>query len=504
MTGTNDSQLDALVRGLDLRSRVPALFRVGARVLTVALAAALALTVADIALFLELPLVQLVALIVGAGLVTTLLIVAIRPARPTRLLIEADRAYNTHSLLVSGYQFADDSQTTGEDEAAFRRTVVERANAFVANVDPAVVYPLRVPRQSGSAAALAVALLIAVVLNVSGWFDRPVAPMAEQGLELEDAGRRLAERAADNEVLQDLARQMQDLGDRLAQNQIDPDQARERIEELSGEIEEQIRSIERTRPFERNDEAVVPPESEETIRRALQRGMGQEEVRDFFTRMRSEGNTVPDMVEALEEATPDRAPDTNLGLEEEQVQELMDQLNRPPPAEDAESDIVNELEESRRIVQQTGEGLAEVTEGEDGPIGQRGESGVSAGGDTEQEEEPPAQDGEQSDSGAAGQQGGDMAVEDATGDDFQRVEDASPVFRELDGIVTENTMLDVIIRELPSEATSELSEQERDAAFEQVIEEAISREETPLELQRLVRNYFLRVTRVAEEEQNEQ
>jgi hypothetical protein len=298
---------------------------------------------------------------------------------------------------------------------------------------------------------------------------------------------------------------MQELGDRLTQSRIDPDEAREQIEELSSRIEEQIRNIERTRQFERNEEAEIPPETEDTIRSALQRGMGQEEVRDFFTRMRSEGNTVPEMVEALEEATPDRAPDTNLGLDEEQIEELMEQLNRPPPDEDAESDVVNELEESRRIVEQTGEGLAQITEGEDVPVGPRADSGISQGGDArESEQAPPPQQSEESEDSGEGQQGGTVAVEDATGDDFQRVEDASPVFRELDGVVTDNTMLDVIIRELPAEATSELTVEERDTLFERVIEEAISREETPPELQRLVRNYFLRVTRVAEEEQNEQ
>ncbi len=500
------TQLEALVRLLDTRYRVTQILALGARIATVSLALSLALTVTNIGFGLDLPLVRLVAVIAGTALLLTLLLAAVQRVEPTGLLIAADRRYSTHALLVSAYQF---EQSPGkplpasDDELAFQQAVCRRADAFVAEVEPDQVYPLEIPGQAASAAGLAVALLIAVVLSVSGWFDSEQPAVVARGVELQDAGRRLAERADANEVLQDLARQMQELGDRLTQSRIDPEEARERIEELSSRIEEQIRSIERTRPFEQSEDVVIPPETEEAIRSALQRGMGAQEVQELFTRMRSEGNTVPEMVEALEEATPDRAPDTNLGLEREQVQELMDQLNRPAPSEEAESDIVNDLRESRRVVEQTGEGLAEVTQGEEMPAGPRGDSGISQGGD-ENQDERSAQERNQSDQDAQGQQGGDMAIADERGDDFSRIEESSPVFRELQGIVTDSTIMDVIIRELPSEATSGLSEQERDVVFERVIEQAISREGTPPELQRLVRNYFLRVTRVAEEERNEQ
>jgi hypothetical protein len=327
--------------------------------------------------------------------------------------------------------------------------------------------------------------------------------VVEQAIEIEDAGERLADRAADNEALRDLAEEMQRLGQALRQNQIPGDEARRRIEELGREIEEQIRNLERTRPFE-TEEQELPPQAEETVRRALERGMSQSEVREFFTRMRSEGETMPDVIDALEEATPDRAPDTNLGLEREQMDELMDQLNRPPPSQDAESDIVNELEESQRIVEQTGQGLAELNQGEDAQTGAAAEQGVSRGGGAEEEEREELESGGESESQgeSEGQQGGAAAVDDATGDDFSRIEDASPIFRELDGIVTNDTIMDVIIREMPSEATSQLSEQERDAAFERVIEQAMEREQLPPDAQRLVRNYFLRITRMNQNEEN--
>jgi len=173
----------------------------------------------------------------------------------------------------------------------------------------------------------------------------------------------------------------------------------------------------------------------------------------------------------------------------------MDQLNRPPPESDVESDIVNDLEESQRVLQQMGSGLAELSEGEDLETGSAGENqrGVGRGGSPEPGDETGSDDADDG-SESGGQQGGTMAVEDSATDDFRPAEQTSPVFREIEGIVTDNTIMDIIIRELPSEATSELTEQERDVVFERVIEEAVNREQTPPELQRLVRNYFLRLT----------
>jgi len=496
-------QLATLARMLEMRLRLKRCFHYAAATLAVALGASLLATVATVAFALDLPLVRLVTIAVGVAVVVALLAAAATRIDPARLLIDADRAYQTKSLLISGYQFGEEPAATSASEQAFREAVIGQAETRSKSVKPEEVYPFELPRMASTAAALFVALAIGLVLELSGWFDQIAPPVVEQAIAIEDAGQRLAERANENEALRDLADEMQRLGQALRQNQIPGDEARRRIEELGQEIEEQIRNLERTRPFE-TQEQELPPQAEETVRRALERGMSQSEVMDFFTKMRSEGETMPDVIDALEEATPDRAPDTNLGLEREEMDELMDQLNSPPPAEDADNDIVKELEESRRIVEQTGQGLSELSQGEENQTGAASEQGVSRGGGTEGDErEELDSSGESESQGESeGQQGGAAAVTDATGDDFSRIEEASPIFRELDGIVTNNTIMDVIVREMPSEATSELSEQERDAAFERVIEQAMEREQLPPDSQRLVRNYFLRITRMNQNEEN--
>ena len=504
--------LTDLAHLLEMRWRILLLAEVVVNALAISLGVSLAGAIVRVAFSLAFSIGRTLLVVNGAALVAAVVVIAIRRRDPSRFLIDADRTYGLKSLLVSGYEYgkrmaetegrAETSTTadpTRDTRSAFERLVVEKAEQSTEDIDPHAVYPPTPPRRLGVVAALTVALGILLILDASGWFDPPQVPYADELLALEDAGRRLAERAGEDDELQQLADEMLRLGDRVRREEIDANEARRRIEQLNERVEEQMRNLERTPPLEFNEDAEIPPETESTIRRALRSGMGEEEVLEFFTRMRSEGNTVPEVVEALEEATPDRAPDTNLGIDEERVNELMDQLNRPQPEDDAESDLTRELEESQRSLEQMGSGLAELSEGMEGETGEAsGEgTGVDRGGQAPPEP-PEGEDGnEGEDSG--GQQGGSVAVEDQTGDDYRRPEDSRPVFREIQGIVTDDTVMDVIIRELPSEATSQLSEQEREVVFERIVEEAVNREETPPELQRLVRNYFLRLTLAAEE-----
>lgn len=499
--------LTDLTHVLEMRWRLLLLLDITVSALSISAGASLVVLLANGAFELELPIGRIVLMMNGGALLASIVIIALRRRESWRFLVDADRTYGLKSLLVSGYQLAG---RTDADEprsrldasrAGFERLVVEKAEASTDDIDPHQVYPSRTPRRVGVLAAIAVALGILLILDASGWFDPPVAPYAEQALLLEDAGRRLAERAEENDELQALADEMLRLGEQVRRNELDADTARRRIEELAERVEDQMSNIKRTAPFEQNEDAQIPEDAEDTVRRALQSGMGESEVVELFTRMRAEGNTVPDVIEALEEATPDRAPDTNLGIDPERMRELMDQLNRPPPAdEDAQTDLTRELEQSQRALQQAGSGLSRLDEGDNREPGQAEGEGVGVGRGRQGEEPSTGENGEQPGGDQApGQQGGTGAVDDTGDDDFRSPEDSSPVFREIQGIVTDNTIMDIIIRELPSEATSGLSEQEREVAFERIVEEAVTREDTPRELQRLVRNYFLRLTMANEE-----
>ncbi len=254
-----------------------------------------------------------------------------------------------------------------------------------------------------------------------------------------------------------------------------------------------MRDLERLGEFVTNQDVEIPPEAEDTIRSALRSGMTEGEVLDFFMSMRSTGDTLPDTLRALEDAMPDRPPDTHLGLDDERVRELLNQLNQLPRNQ-VPSDLADELQSAQRSLQQAGVELQELTEGEQGDIGESDASGSGARSEPEDPDQLPGDGQDTSGEGNSGQQGGETPVADAMDDTFARIEEANPVFRQIEGVVGEGTIRDVIIRELPSEAISRMTEMEREIAFERVIEEAVGRENTPPELQHLVRNYFLRIT----------
>ncbi|MFW5688931.1 MAG: hypothetical protein ACOC1U_05090, partial [Spirochaetota bacterium] len=180
-----------------------------------------------------------------------------------------------------------------------------------------------------------------------------------------------------------------------------------------------------------------------------------------------------------------------------------DQLeSRPESAGGDDSYVRNPLEQSRQALQEMGAGRRQLSQGDTSEQGTPGESdsgGTRATGGSGDSRPQGSQSDESGEQESSGQEGGTLEVEDQMSDDFTRSRAASPVMREIEGVVTDDTIMDIIIRELPSEATSALTEQELDVVFERVVEEAVGREETPPELQQLVRNYFLRLTRANRE-----
>jgi hypothetical protein len=314
----------------------------------------------------------------------------------------------------------------------------------------------------------------------------------EGGLLLEDTGRRLAERAPENEELQRLAEEIRRLGDQMRNNEITAEEARRRIDLLGRSVERQMENLDRTNPFENREDAELPPETEDSIRRALRQGMSEGQVTELFTRMRSEGNTIPEMIDALEQASPEMEPNADLNLDPERIRDLMDQLNPPTTEEEAVADALEDLEETRRSLGSPSGNLEELTRGEDVERGGGGGGSPPRGSSMEGGGEGGGGSAEGSESRESpGQLAGDQPEQDTMGDDFEQSGEAGQSLRELRGTITNNSIMDIIIRELPSEAISEMTEEERDVHFQRVIEEAVGREDTPPDLQRLVRNYFL-------------
>lgn len=491
--------LEELSRSLEFRWRARRFLGVLATTSTVSVAVSLGLGLASILFDAELPLPQLILMVNGAAVVAALLFAAVKRRAPESLLADADAVYKTREVMTSAFEFAHETDVRAStDETSFRTLVIGEGEQRAEETDPAAVYPLPLPRRFSITAALVAVLAVFFLLDASGWFERPTVQLSEQGLLLEDAGRRLADRR-DNEELQELADEIRRLGEQLREGELEADEARRQIEQLGERVEEQVRNLERFGEFATNQDVEIPEEIEESVRSALRRGMTEGEVLDFFMSMNAEGETLPDTLRALEEASGDRPPDANLDLDDDRVRELLDQLNLNPESTEG-AGTAEELENIQRSLQQAGIDVQELSPGDDERIGEQpgppGES-LRGGPSGDEQESGPGEDlaGE----GESGETGGDEPVGDAMNDTFRRIEEASPIFRQIEGVIGEGTIRDVIIRELPSEAISRLDEREREVAFERVIEEAVAREDTPPELQSLVRNYFLRITLGKEE-----
>ncbi|MFW5688006.1 MAG: hypothetical protein ACOC1U_00420, partial [Spirochaetota bacterium] len=293
-------RLTELSHSLEMRWRFLLLADALFTALAVTLGASLGALLVRVAGDLSFSILRLLLVLNGSAMVVAILIVALRRRDQSRFFIDADRAYGFRSLLVSGYEFGRRGPDDRHDESrrpqsadrdAFERLVVERAEERSGDVNPRTVYPSRTPKSIGAVAALVVALGIFLTLQASGWFERPVPPYAEEAIMLEDAGRRLAERAESNDELRELAEEMRRLGRQVQRNELPPDEARRRIDRLNERVEEQLDDLARIPPIEHNEDAQIPPETENTIRQALRSGMSDGEVLEFFTRMRSQGNS---------------------------------------------------------------------------------------------------------------------------------------------------------------------------------------------------------------------
>ena len=486
-------KLTRLIHALEMRWRRIRLVGVATDALSISLSVSLVALLIRAGFDLRFPVRTFLVLTNGSALVAATLVTAFMRRSHARFLIDADRTHRLKSLLVSAYEFGRRVQLPtsprNEQRSTFERIVIARAERTSPDIDPRVVYPARTPPRIVMLATLIVAVGTMFLLDASGLFNRPTPAYTAAGLLLEDVGRRLASRADRDDELQELADELSRLGEQMRRNQIAAEEARRRISNLEERIETHIRNLDRPPPLAHDGDSRIPPDAEASIRGALTAGMSQGEVRELFARMRSEGRTLADVIDALDEAVADRAPDATLGLDDEQYRKLLDELSRPPPADDAETDLVDDLNESRRVVEQAGAGLADLSEGDEHAAGEagRGSDSPATGGD-------PSDEGS-SDVGAGGG-GGRAGTAEAEADrrgDFTRIEEAR-ILRELHGIVTEGSIMDFIIRELPSEATSLLTEEDRAVAFERVVEAAVRRDEPPAELRRMVRNYFLRLT----------
>ena len=490
--GRQDRAIEILVRRLDARAKLLGALRavpmaVGACSAVSALAGlALLVTTLGAPSPVRAEFWRVVALANVGVAVVAALAVALRPVRPLVLLRDADRACGLRSLLVTGYALTE-QPTAERDDAAMglNESVVRSAVSASRSVDAAQVYPAPRTRTTAITALLVVMLVSIAIVDLR----RPPPPQPAGGYAtmLADRGRRLAERAGNDQQLVDLAERMQRLGDDLDGGRIGVGEARDRLLEIESAIERQLANIPRAQPYA-SQESGLPDGLEADVRAALEAGMSDAEVIDFVARMGRDGSMLPDEVRALEEAGEGVEADSVVGFDE-QIRRLIDQLNIAR-SDDSETGLLNELTESRRVVEQAGAGLAELTEGDDDPVGTTADSGAQRPLRTGRDDAGAADTEGQAPGGA---QGGSASVLDGRDGSFRRLDESAQVLRRIPGVVTEGSIIDLIIRQAPTDAIARLPEVDRMVQYERVVESAMTGESVPQELERIVRDYFLRV-----------
>lgn len=451
------------------------------------ISAAVSLLVAVVSLFLRVDVFPVVAVVLGAGAALGYAWGAGRPIDPYRALLDADRAYRSHEQLATAYELA-----RVDGSSSFSRALFRRIDAVIRTVEPRRLYRPTAHRRYLllPALLLATAAVVGMELPTSA-ADRSIVqlggeeppettgPAVEQPPEAPDGGTRRVE-------------ELEALGPEAGETDADAEPPSQETES----VEEQVRQLERE-SFE-DDESGLGENAEEAVRGALRRGLSESEILDLITRMQQQGESTADIVEELEEGSGQQMPDANTGNEatEDAVDRLSELLTPVPPSEDESAEDASEGQSDVSDPSQGGE--TEVTPGSDAETGEA--QGSADGRQPGEPGTPPETEGEQQARGESpSDRGGTAPARDSRGDDFSPTNE-SRVAAEITGTVIEETFLNLVIRDLPQEAVSELEDTAPDVRYRRAVEQAIAREDIPADLEPLVRSYFLRIARQKENE----
>lgn len=488
----SDMLLRALAERLTRRKRLVEGAQRAVDGLLIAAAAGLLVAFVDLFAGIGLPAIPTIGGILVLGTALGFVWGSRRTGNPYRALLEADHAYRTHEQLATAFELAERTESS-----AVAAAIVLRLRDVLARIDPKRLYrPVLHSRY-----ILLPALLLATAV-VSGLERSPTAGGSsivhlggEQAPQTEGP---MATRPEPEPQLQggaELADEIQNLGE--ARDEADQRGAERGEEpERAQSIEEQVRELERE-AFE-DDDITLGENAEEAVRGALRRGMSEEEILDVITRMRQEGESTADVTEELQEGDDPLPPNANTEGEpsEDAERAVPDELMPVPPSEDETT------ENAEEGISDTGNptegGEAQVTPGEDA---QTGEAQASSDQPVPGEQPaPPETEGEQQARGESPtDRGGRTPAPDSENGDFSPTNE-SRVAAEITGTIVEETFLNLVIRDLPQEAVSELDEVDPEVRYERAVEHAIEQEQIPTDLEPLVRSYFLRIARRKESE----
>ncbi|MGE3536213.1 MAG: hypothetical protein AB7N91_02105 [Candidatus Tectimicrobiota bacterium] len=228
--------LERMAQQLQQRAVALRRWRLGLDVLLVALAAALCLPWLAPVLFGPLARVALYGSIVLSALVVFVILAWRIRANGAEVLAQADRTLGLHETLSTAYEYQQHHA-----DNPFLPGLLDAAARLLPRVHPHQVLPRRLPRRLWAIPLLLLAIIGSSLLPLSPLpFDDLAAPevvrdLSREGQRLEQWGRELEELAKREQLDRSrvLARQMQQLGQRLQRESTERMQAAERISSLS-------------------------------------------------------------------------------------------------------------------------------------------------------------------------------------------------------------------------------------------------------------------------------
>lgn len=399
---------------------------------------------------------QWAVLLYAAALPVVPLVWWVWPVSLKMILSRLDGYYGLGELLVT----AAETQT----DEPFGFLVQKRAADALERGVPAEVFTTKLRRRHLLGPVFLI-LWAVLTLFLSG----EVSPAAREARTLADEGERLAARAEEHDLpyTRELARRMEELAERLEEPSISRREALERIETLRRQVLRAMDDLERSYLVDPGDEPAAAFGDTGNTR--------EDETESGETSVRSSGSGGSQEKKSGE--------DTDSG--EKSFSEDGDGEASEP--EDRKAEELESLKDAEERLDSARESLEESFGGdtEDRDTA----SGPDEGGPAESENMP----GEPEDEAEGGHQlPGSREEEDIPGDMYRQKEEHTAPGTPLEGEAGDiEGSFGAFMRALPEYSFSVLPEGYEAGEYRYMIEEAITREDIPVELRALVRDYFM-------------
>lgn len=396
------------------------------------------------------------------------ILVFLRPVPFRRILARIDGYYGLDELMITAAE-----SVPGD---TFGSLVLKRASGVLEKGNPREVFKVKLRRRH-LIGPVSMLLWIVFIFFIPG----QTSPVAREARILAEEGMRLAARAEEYDLpyTRELARRMEELAESLEEPPVSRREALERIETLRRQVLRAMDDLERSYLVDPGEEwapeAGIPGDAagDGTKR-------GEASVRGGGTENGEAGESGGSET-AGEKSFSETDAESDTEGEPSVKDQRQEELESLREAEESLSTSHRSLEEGAR-------------NGDPGKPEDGGEGGMPPGVEGGNDGDPGDMPDEQGEKGAEGGPvlPGREEEQDVPGQPYRREGESPGGGIPLEGEATESEHpFGAFIRALPEYSYSELPEGVDLNEYRRMIEEAVTREDIPVDLRALVRNYFM-------------